>query len=327
MLNIRQVKHLAASLYLPAERLIEVANNADTFCEELTLFDPAKPDKPREVLNVKGELRKAQDRLLRGVLMTKLSPSDYSHGGVRGRHILTNVAQHIDSVRVFTADITDFYPSISHNRVYRLFVEKFQCSPDVARICTKLCTYRHHLALGLITSPFLADQILVPVDRRIGAACRKPGLVYSRFVDDLAISGDFDLQGSGFERLVRKILEENGFLIHPNKIRYGRFADGAAVTKITIRNGHPDVRREYLEELERQLEDLKQLAGGGEFCGPYYTRNQVAGRVQFVCWVNPSRRKKMLGAFARVPWQKVEQEAELRGLVARRKCLIKSKKL
>ena len=124
--------------------------------------------------------------------------SEFSHGGVRGRHIKTNVEQHIESTFVFTADVSNFYPTISHKRVYRLFVEDFACSPDVAHICTKLCTYKHRLALGLITSPMLADQVMRRIDARIGGLCRNAGLVYTRYVDDLTISGPFDLKESGF---------------------------------------------------------------------------------------------------------------------------------
>ena len=255
MLNIRQVKHLAHRLDVPRERLVEIAESAQSWCEELLLNDPAKPDKQRTVLNVFGPLRKMQARMLRGVLLPKLSVTEFNHGGVRGRHIKTNVEPHLKSTYVYTTDISNFYPAVSHNRVYRLFSRDFGCSPDVARICTKICTYEHHLALGLITSPILADQVMRRIDSRVGGACHKAGLVYTRYVDDLTISGPFDLQKSGFAALVERILGEHGFDVNPSKNRFGRLADGVPITKIRVNRGHPDVRREYLDELERQIAD------------------------------------------------------------------------
>jgi RNA-directed DNA polymerase len=246
MLFIRPVKHLAAMLQTTTEHLIEVAESTESFCDELELFDPAKPNKVRDVLNVRGDLRRFQDRLLRRVLLPKLSPSPYSHGGVKGRHIKTNIAPHIDSVFVFTADISDFFPSVSYRRVYRLFSQQLGCSPDVARLCTKICTYRHHLALGLITSPAIAEQVLLSVDRRVAGACKAAGLVYTRYVDDLCISGRFDLGQSRFAILIKTILAEHGFKMNPAKNSFGRLADGTPITKIVVKNGHPDVRREYL---------------------------------------------------------------------------------
>ena len=67
---------------------------------------------------------------------------------------------------------------------------------------------------------------------------------YSRYVDDLAISGGFDLAESGFAASVSSILSEHGFSMHLDKSVFGRLAEGTPITKITIRNGHPDVRRE-----------------------------------------------------------------------------------
>lgn len=323
MLNIRQIKHLAETVGFTAQRLCEVADRADEFCEEFILLDPAKPDKPRPVLNVFGDLRKAQDRLLRGLFMSKLLPSPHAHGGIRGRHIKSNVQAHLNSVFVFTADISNFYPTVSRNRVYRLCVQRLGCTPDVARILTRLCTYRHHLALGLVTSPFLAEQVLLPIDRRIDAACQQAGLTFTRYVDDITISGGFDLQESGFAACVSGILSEHGFKMHPNKVVYGRLSDGTPITKISIRKGHPDVRREYLEELNRQLDDVNSLANDREFVGPYFTRNQLAGRVRFICWINPGRSERLLSKLNSIPWSKAAKEAASRGLVAAKKRLVK----
>jgi hypothetical protein len=193
----------------------------------------------------------------------------------------------------------------------------------VARILTQLCTYDHHLALGLVTSPFLAEQILIPVDKRIDAACKKAGLTFTRYVDDIAISGGFDLEKSGFAASVASILSEHGFKMHPSKVAYGRLSDGALITKLTLRNGHPDVRREYLDELNRQLDDAGKLAIGGDFNGPYFTRDQLAGRIQFVCWINPGRRRVLVSKFNSISWKSVAKEAAIRRLVAAKRRLRK----
>ena len=321
MLYIRQLKHLASHLGVSVEQLEKVAESPGSWCEELILHDPAKPNKERTVLNVIGPLRRIQDRLLRQVLLRKLPVSDFSHGGVRGRHIKSNVEPHLKSIFVFTTDISDFYPTISHNRVYRLFTQDFCCSPDVARICTKLCTYKHYLALGLITSPILADQVMRPIDLRIGAACQKAGLVYTRYVDDLTISGSFDLEESGFPALVHRILAEHGFTVNPQKNSFGRMADGVPITKIRVNRGHLDVGKDYLTKLDTQLADAATLATGGDFQGPYYTEPQIWGRIQFVCWVNPGRHRVLLRKFREVCWKKVDEEARRRGLISTKKTL------
>jgi len=323
MLRIRQIKHLAHRLGIEVTTLAKVTENPERWCEELVLLDPAKPNKPRNVLNVLGLLRRIQTQMLREVLLPALPVSQFSHGGIRGHHIKTNAEPHLHSTFVFTTDISNFYPCISHNRVYRLFTETFKCSPDVARICTRLCTYDHHLALGLITSPILADQIISRVDDRIGGACRKAKLVYTRYVDDLSISGSYNLKESGFANFVQGILEEHGFIVNPMKNCFGRLADDVAITKIRVNRGHLDVRREYLNELERQLADAVNLGNGDHFDGPYYTEGQLRGRVEFVCWVNPGRQRILLQKLREIRWDKVSEEAKHRGLVAIKKSLTK----
>ncbi|MAT72047.1 MAG: hypothetical protein CMJ58_21285 [Planctomycetaceae bacterium] len=323
MLRIRQTKHLLETLGVSSDELSAILANPSDYYEELLLTDPQKPHKPRAVVNVTGRLRTLQSRLYRRVLLTKLCPSIHSHGGVRGRSIKTNAEPHLGSAFVFRTDISDFYPSIHFRRVYRLFAERLECSPDVARICTKICTYRHHLALGLICSPILADQVLARVDRRLGGACAKENLTYTRYVDDIAISGPFDFEKSGFANLVQRILATDGFKVNPQKHVFGSLAKDCTITNLREVRGHLDVRHEYVEELQRQLADASSLAQDREFEGPYYTFGQILGRVRFVCWVNPGRRRDLMLRLRSVNWRTVKAIARKRGYEVSKKTLSK----
>lgn len=158
MLCIRQEKHLAKFLQMDLSDVRALADFSESYCQELLLQDPAKPGKGRVVLDVRGDLRHAQQRIYRCILLPCLNPSDFSFGGVRGRHIKMNATRHLNSQFCFSCDISDFYPSIHSSRVYQFFARGQRCSPDVARLLTRLCTQKYHLALGLITSPLLAEQ-------------------------------------------------------------------------------------------------------------------------------------------------------------------------
>lgn len=322
MLHIRQTKHLLRELDISHAELDEVTKDPDAYYEPLLLSDPQKPDKQRLVLNVTGRMRTLQTRLYRRILLPKLTPSVYSHGCVKRRSIKTNASQHLDSAFVFKTDIRDFYPTIRAQRIYSLFAEKFQCSPSVARICTRISTYNHHLALGLICSPILADQILHKSDKRIGGACESQGLTYTRFVDDIAISGPFNLQRAGIAKLVVRILNEEGFSVNPKKHSFGSLSE-VPITALRVVRGHLDVRREYLDELVRQIDDAGRLGRDEEFYGPYYLANQIIGRVRFVCWINPNRRRDLTRRFKSVDWKKVRRIARQRGYEVSRRTLTK----
>src|SRR5688572_7343820 len=122
MLGIRQTKHLLRALRTTPNELATVLDSTESFYESLLLTDPQKPHKPRVVVNVVGEMRAYQSRLYKQILLPKISPSEHSHGGVRGRSIKTNAMPHLGSRFVLKMDISDFYPSIHYTRVYALFI-------------------------------------------------------------------------------------------------------------------------------------------------------------------------------------------------------------
>ena len=316
-LDIPDAQRLALLLRTTPRELNGVLRRADDFYDELVVHDPRKPDKPRHVVSARGKLRTLQQRFHADVLST-LYRSPHSHGGVRGRSVLTNVAPHLGQRFVFTTDIANFYPSIHRERGARLFAG-LGCSVEVARLCTRLCTFRHRLEQGLVTSPALADQLLRPVDDRIAGACAKLGLTYTRFVDDLAISAPFDLDASGIPHLVHTILTEHGFRPHPDKTSFEAVERDASIAGVRFRNGHPDVRRDYVAEVERQLKDAASLAEGGEFVGPYLTESQMRGKVHFVTWVNPGRKRQLFALLKKIDWLKVSEQGRTRGLVANRR--------
>jgi RNA-directed DNA polymerase len=324
VLRIRNEKHLAGRLGVPLDRIRDVLARRDEYCEELLLIDPSKADKPRPVINIRGELRRYQQRFYRDVLLPKLAPLPCSHGGIEGRSIKTNVSAHLGSTFAMALDIANFYPSIRYHRVYELFATKLECSPDVARLCTQLCTYQHHLALGLVTSPILADQLMRRIDIRLMNACARAGLIYTRFVDDLIISGGYDLERSGFPRFVVKILAQDGFATHPLKTRVGRL-DGTKMllTGLRVVRGHLDVRQAYARELDRQLADAASLGNDGPFEGPYYLKSQIAGRMRFISWINPDRQAQLMRRSHAIDWKQVESHARTRCLIASKKTLAK----
>lgn len=316
MLYLRRVEQLAEVLNTSAARLSRVADNTDKYVKEKTIVSPSKPGRSRQVICVTGALRGFQAALHSKLLLPRHRPSVHSHGGIRGRNIKTNMVPHLESGFVFCADISDCYPSIHYKRVYELFVNDFACSPDVARICTKMCTFHHHLALGLITSPILADCILLKVDHRIRALRIKHGLVYTRFVDDITISGPFDIETGSIPKIVGEILGCYGFKLNESKQEIGRFTDGVSVTGLRNKRGRLDVRKEYVERVHGQLDDALRLARGEATVGDFYTPGQLYGRISFITWVNPGHRRLLMRKYRSIDWEAAEAEAGRRGLIA-----------
>lgn len=323
--HLESVSDLARMLETSQQRLQSVTQRIGDYYEQFLLLDPGRPAKVREVFCVRGELRRYQSLLFRKFLRPLHRPSAYSHGGVKGRNIKSNLVPHVDSAFVFTTDIANFYPSIRYDRVYRLFANDFGCRPDVARLCTRICTLRWHLAQGLLSSPILADRLMKQVDRRVGIMCEKHRMVYTRYVDDLIISGPFRIESGSTTDLVVKILGDCGLRVNPEKhaCGCGRLSKETYITKLRIKRGRIDVRPEYISEVLAQLANASKLARGCDFVGPYYTGNQIYGRIQFIGWINPGRRSTLMRQFRSVDWRLVDEEARSRGLIVPKKRLVR----
>ncbi len=321
MLAIKRPSILAKKLGVTLEELKRVAESVESYCHRLEVSDPRKPGRPRSVIDIRGPFRKIQRRLHNELFLPCLQPSPSSYGGVPGRSIKDNASAHAKSIFAFTCDIADFYPSIHSRRVYRFFSQVQDCSPDVARLLTRLCTYQYHLALGLVTSPLLADQLLKKADVRISSAAHAAGIIYTRYVDDITLSADFDLKKSGFPDVLRDILGSEGFRTNPTKDNDGRLAESRVLlTKLRVRrDGKLDVSREYYAGVCKSIEDHQSLGLGGPFEGPFLTASQLYGRAQFVCWVNPGRKKYLLSKMGSIPWEPVRTEATRRGLVPQKR--------
>jgi RNA-directed DNA polymerase len=186
-----------------------------------------------------------------------------------------------------------------------------------------ICTYKHKLALGLVTSPFLADQMLKRVDKRIAEACHRQKLIYTRFVDDITISGPFDLSKSGFSSLVANILHDHGFFANPGKWQFGKVCGGPPITGISIRPHGLSVPTSYIESMNEDITRMRQIASGKITDGSFITQSQLLGKGYFVQWINPRLGKRMISLIRSIDWMNANKNAEKWGLIVAKRKLVR----
>lgn len=317
MLGIQRLKMLAAIVGFTETELRDLKESADDYVKLRTSWDPVR--KSREVICVTGQLRKFQERFHLRVLQPNLRPSRWSHGAVKGRNLASHVREHASNIFAYKTDVASFYPSIGIDRVNRYFLTEQGCSPEVSSFLTRLCTHDYHLALGLITSPILANQLMLPLDARIGRLCEAHNCVYTRWVDDLTISAQWDFSNSGLPEKVNQILESHGMVEKLAKREFGELENGLTITGLRVSNGRVDVSTTFLNELHRQLDDHASLSMDGKFFGPYQSYSQLAGRVHYATWVNANRRCELSKKLRAIDWKAVERVAGRRRLIVKRK--------
>lgn len=305
-LRIRYVKHLAPTLSISNETLSELQENASRYYRT---FDRQVKAKKRTLVEATGLLKTVQRRILDNILL-RIPPSESSFGQARGRTIKDNAKVHAKSKYILKLDIKDFYPSIHSTRVYRFFNEKQECSPDVAHILTALTTYNHALPLGTSTSPMLADLIVRPIDVRINGMAKKVGLKYTRYVDDLTLSGNFPLDK--MTSLVVRVLSQSGFKTKKEKLIYYRpieVGEERVITGVRVTDGRISAPLNYISALEAELKAAIYQSRRETVEGAFKPRAHYRGKIAYVKWLDPGLGQRLSKLYLKVKWRHLEWAA------------------
>jgi len=161
-------------------------------------------------------LKTVQRGIYRNILKRIKLPS-YAFGGIERRDNILNAKMHQGNKFFFNTDLRNFYPGITHVKVYEMFASR-GFAPATANILTKLTTYKGQLPQGTPTSPYLANLVFVKAGVEIQEFAKANNLTFTTFVDDITLSGKDD-----FQPLVNTIIEmitSKGFTISHNKTFY-----------------------------------------------------------------------------------------------------------
>lgn len=224
---IRTLKHLTYTLRTGLATINDILADIDSYYISwskvktdkdtgLPLTDADGNQRTRQLNSTKIELKRIQKRIL-ALLMSHVEIPTYAFGGVPKKDNIKNAKYHQGNKYIFTTDLRSFFPSISHSRVFEVYCDNGY-SPTVARILTKLTTYKYQLPQGIPTSTLLALLAFKPTGDRLNEYAIQHNLKFSIFVDDITISSKED-----FKHLVPEILNiisMSGYKISHNKTFY-----------------------------------------------------------------------------------------------------------
>jgi RNA-directed DNA polymerase len=197
-------------------------------------------------------------------------------GGVPGHSAKTNAAPHVRKSVVFSIDLEDFYPSVSETRVRQLF-QSLGFSGSSLELLVSTTTHHGRLPQGTHTSPRLANLAAYSLDRRLLSLAREHGFAYTRYVDDITLSGPPKLLR--FQNLIKRIVGQEGFKINVLKTTRMPSSGRQTVTGIVVNtktNGDRIVRREVRKRAKAEL------AAAGELS------DSTRGKIAWLKYLNPS---------------------------------------
>jgi hypothetical protein len=235
----------------------------------------------RVLLKPRGRLIKIHSQIKKKIL-DRVPPLPFVHGGIRRRSILTNAAPHVGREVVLALDIKDCFPNVSPQKVLGVFNE-LGITGEAAGILVKLTTFEFQLPQGTKTSPALANLVLRSIDRRLHALAKQHCCSYTRYVDDIVLSGSrrlIKLQG-----LVHRIICSEGFKLKAQKEVMPQ-NEPQVVTKLLV-NQKINVTRERRDAIRSEVFD--QLAHGQTGISASTT-----GKVRWLESVNPQAGSRLL---------------------------------
>ncbi|UDB46120.1 retron St85 family RNA-directed DNA polymerase [Bacillus safensis] len=182
-------------------------------------------------------------------ILYKVEINNLAIGFAKGKSVVVNASYHIKQEYVLKMDIKDFFPNITANRVFGLF-KSLGYSSSVAITLTNLCTYNDSLPQGAPTSPYISNLICRKLDSRLKNLCQKRNLNFSRYADDITISGGKKVKNT--IPCVEKILEEEGFNVNEQKTRIIFKSKRQQVTGIVV-NEKLSVPKSIYKNLRQEI--------------------------------------------------------------------------
>lgn len=278
----------------------------------------------RLVAAPKPRLREIQRRLLRHVF-GPIPLHAAAHGGVPGRSVRTALAPHAGSAVVLRFDLTAFFGSIAAGRVYELL--RIVGYPEaVAHTVTGLVTTlvprglaravhgdleeavlrglaRPHLPQGAPTSPAVANAVAFGLDRRLAGLAERFGASYTRYVDDLVVSGAPSLGRTRrrFADRVREIASDEGFRLNDRKTVTLAHSGRQALLGAVI-NDRPTLPREERDALRATLHNCATRGWRSQQRDVPDLRAHLLGRIGWATGLDPAFGAKARAAFDRIDW-------------------------
>ena len=256
----------------------------------------------REISAPKPLLKKLQTWILDNIL-NKIQIRDEANGFIKNRSIISNAKPHLNKKVVINLDFQNFFPTISYARVYGLFYS-LGYSKEVATLLALISTQeekeeitldnqtfylykgKRYLPQGSPASPMITNLICRKLDSRISGIAKKFEFNYTRYADDITLSSNSYENISKILFYVKKISNEEGFNIHPNKTRVMKKGDRQEVTGVVV-NEKLSINKKGLKKFRALLFQIENYGiDGKEWRGNKNIIPAIWGYANFIAMVD-----------------------------------------
>lgn len=293
--RIGSLAALARALEIPEGELRSVESRAER------MYRPAssltKPDgSVRQTWDAREPL-KSLHRSIRRNILDHVAYPPYLTGSLRGSDYKVNASLHTGAAIVISEDISGFFPATSAKTVQAIWQKFFGFSQDVADCLTRLTTRQGALPQGAITSSFLANLAFWDAEPALQASFHSRGLVYSRYVDDIAVSSRTFLDKSAKTAIIAEIygmLFRHGYQPKRAKHEIKTAGQRMEVTKLSV-NSRPGLTALRQSQIRSAVYHAEQAFLKGEItCFDSGIYAKTLGQVYLLARFHPGKAEKLL---------------------------------
>jgi len=218
--------------------------------------------KDRKVYKISKKYKSYLRFLDKVVLRNLAKNSEVAHSYIKQRSVLTAVTAHAGHSAFFLTDIKSFFPNITTTDVERILLKDKELIPisdfdTYIPYCAQLMTWNDSIPVGFPTSPQLSNGFLFEFDNALLAFTKSRGLTYTRYSDDIIISGDdkealLSLRDSVQELLYAHASQQ--LLINIDKTRITHIGNKVKILGLIITpDGRVTIDSKYKKTLESIL--------------------------------------------------------------------------
>ena len=274
--------------------LLSISNLQPFFYKEFNI--PKKNGGVRTIMEPYPSLKEIQFWILKHILEPAASEhvSPVAKAFIPGISLRGNARFHKGKQCVIALDLHDFFGSVTYNSIYAIF-KKLKYSKSVSTLLANLCTCNGCLPQGSPTSPMLSNFVFKRLDDKIFGYCRKNGILYTRYADDMTFSSN-QLSPRRLISYIKMLIASHGFKLNGKKTKVMGRGMRQEVTGVVV-NEKMQVNRLYRDKIRQELffcikfgfdnhiSHMRNLPPWIKTTRHYI--NHLYGKVNFVLLINP----------------------------------------
>lgn len=249
---------------------------------------------------LKGSLKKLNKIFTKSLYDEENKPIiPFVHSSYKKRSYKTNAEELLNFDYIVTIDMSNFFPSISREKVYSFLKGYLKFDSDISKILSILCTSlngvdsenKYNLGQGLSTSTTLALLLNLTLFEHLYREAQEKGISMCVYVDDIAFGSNNKI-GQDFIDTLFGLIKYNGMCINKKKFRSYNYGSVRKITGTYLKNGKMSIAYSKKEEIEYQyrylIEYLNVISCIEQYLEYFVVLQRFTGNINYMKYVEGS---------------------------------------